>query len=143
MEKTNEQIMKNTKVDKNDRKMSEDEFKRMQEMNIIGWNNAMDCANDIWNSIHNSLLKGNLVFAYKSTDSKSEFGQIVVVQNVNQYHDFAVGVMLSTYTMLLPHVPFEYLETTVLDDFKKYKVGTNIQEIYKKVIENYNPNKKQ
>ena len=132
------QIGSNRKID--GEKITNTEFQRREEMNVIGWRNAMECANDLWSSIHSSLLSGNLVFAYKETKSGSEFGQIVVVQNINFNHDFAIGMITSGYTMLLPHIPYEYLETVVLEDFKKYKINQQIVEIYKQIIEDYNPN---
>lgn len=112
-----------------------------QEMNVIGWKNAMDCANDIWCSIHSSLLSGKLVFAFKETRVNSDFRQVVITQSVSDPLDFAIGMITTGYSMLLPHVPFEYLSTIVVDDFKKYKVDSNIQEIYKQVISEFNPEK--
>lgn len=120
-------------------KMSEEDYKRQKEMNIIGWESASACANDVWNSIHSSLLSGNLIFAYKSHNHGTELGQIIIVQNINQYHDFAVGMMTTGFTSLLPHVPWEYLDSVVTEDLKKYKVESSIRDIFKQIIEEYRP----
>lgn len=93
------------------------------------WKNADEVASDIWCSIHNSLLEGQLVFAYKSTTPGTDLTQLVVVKN--QDETFGVGLMTSGHTELLPRVPFKYLENNVRTDLKNYKVP-------KSVIDNYN-----
>lgn len=149
MEKTRKKIQKKNIEDESqklyidDPKMSKDEYDRIVEMNVIGWSSAMECANDIWSSIHSSLLSGNLVFAFKSTKSGSEFGQIVVVQNLDRYNgnllkdDFGIGMITTGFTMLLPHAPFKYLEEDIVEDLKKYKVDKEIIEVYKRIIEKF------
>ena len=121
--------------------MSQDDLENLQRMSVIGWDNAMACANDLWSSIHRSLLKGELVFAYKSGGTgNTGFGQIVVVQNLNHetgrrlYDDYGVGLITSGYTALLPHVPYSYLENDILEDLKKFKVESRIIDIYKQII---------
>lgn len=128
---------------KEEPKLTEEEVEQRNSMNVHGWNSAMECANDLWGSIHASLLNGNLVFAYKSTSgSSSELGQIVIVQNINYQHDFAVGMMTTGYSMLLPHVPYEYLDTIVVEDLKRYKVEPRIRNIYQEIIEDFKPNQR-
>lgn len=131
---------KNNLIEENP-KMSQTDFEQLERMKVIGWENAMECANALWGSIHSSLLQGNLVFAYKNTKSDTNgFGQLVVVQNPNCPSDFGIGAMYSGYTMLLPHIPLANLEEMVLDDFKKYKVESKIQNIFKAIIERYKIN---
>lgn len=104
-----------------------------ENKSIWGWENSMQVANDVWSSIHNSLLEGELIFAYKSTTSDSNLSQIVIVKNMNG--SFGVGMMTTGFTCLLPSVPIEYLKSEVLDDLKKYKVNNKIIETYKRIIE--------
>lgn len=122
--------------------MSEIDYETLNRSRVWGWENAMSVANDLWASIHNSLLSGDLVFAYKETKGNSEFSQIVIVQNKNLNpmtgeYDFGVGIVTTGYTSLLPHVPYAYLEDIILEDLKKYKVDKSILEIYKQIIKIY------
>lgn len=107
---------------------------------VIGWGDANEVASSIWSSIHSSLLDGKLVFAYKPY-KESELTQLVVVRNLKDDvygrvidKDYAVGMMTSGFSMLLPHVPFEYLENDLVSDMKKYKVDKETIETFKKFI---------
>lgn len=122
--------------------MSDMDYEMLDRSRVWGWENAMSVANDLWASIHSSLLSGDLVFAYKETKGNSEFSQIIVVQNKNLNPmtgelDFGVGMVTTGYTSLLPHVPYAYLEDIILEDLKKYKVDKSILEIYKQIIKIY------
>lgn len=103
-----------------------------KERYIWGWNSSFEVANDVWSSIHRSLLEGQLIFAYKSLSSNSELSQIVIVQN--QDNTFGVGAMTRGFSYLLPSVPIEYLKTEVFEDLKKYKIDSKILETYKRII---------
>lgn len=107
---------------------------------VIGWSDANEVASSIWSSIHSSLLDGKLVFAYKPY-KESELTQLVVVRNLKDDaygrvidKDYAVGMMTSGFSMLLPHVPFEYLDNDLVSDMKKYKVDKETIETFKKFI---------
>lgn len=107
---------------------------------IVGWGDANEVASSIWSSIHSSLLSGKLVFAYKPY-KESELTQLVVVRNLKNDtygrvmdKDYAVGMMTSGFSMLLPHVPFEYLENDLVNDMNKYKVDKETIETFKKFI---------
>lgn len=107
---------------------------------IVGWGDANEVASSIWSSIHSSLLSGKLVFAYKPY-KESELTQLVVVRNLKNDtygrvmdKDYAVGMMTSGFSMLLPHVPLEYLENDLVSDMKKYKVDKETIETFKKFI---------
>ena len=122
--------------------MSGMDYEMLDRIRVWGWENAMSVANDLWASIHSSLLSGDLVFAYKETKGNSEFSQIIIVQNKNLNPmtgelDFGVGMVTTGYTSLLPHVPYAYLEDIILEDLKKYKVDKSILEIYKQIIKIY------
>jgi hypothetical protein len=107
---------------------------------IVGWGDANEVASSIWSSIHSSLLSGKLVFAYKPY-KESELTQLVVVRNLKNDtygrvmdKDYAVGMMTSGFSMLLPHVPLEYLENDLVNDMNKYKVDKETIETFKKFI---------
>ena len=108
------------------------------------WKNVDEVASSLWGSIHSSLLEcSGPFFAYKSTKSNTELVQLVVVMNFYRSTslvvpgDFGVGMVTSGFSMLLPHVPMRYLETSLHDDLVKYKVETNIIEIYEQLILEY------
>ena len=96
--------------------MSEKDYEFLEKRRVWGWDNAMSVANDLWASIHSSLLAGDLVFAYKDTTGESGLTQIVVVALNQPTEHFSVGMVTSGYTALLPHVPFNFLTSTVLGD---------------------------
>ena len=104
-------------------------------VNCWGWQNIEEAANDVFCSIHSSLLKGNYVFGYKNTYStdKSPLNQVVVVRFDKDI--FGVGVVTSGYTMLLPQVPLIYLERELVEDMNKWKVEKKIIETFKQIIE--------
>jgi hypothetical protein len=108
------------------------------------WQNVDEVASALWGSIHSSLLDySGPFFAYKSTKSNTELVQLVVVMNFDRNsglvipNDFGVGMITSGFSMLLPHIPMRYLETSLHDDLIKYKVETNIIEIYEQLILEY------
>lgn len=108
------------------------------------WQNVDEVASALWGSIHSSLLDcSGPFFAYKSTKSNTELVQLVVVMNFDRNsglvipNNFGVGMITSGFSMLLPRVPMRYLETSLHDDLIKYKVETNIIEIYEQLILEY------
>lgn len=112
----------------------------MEDQMLVGWGDANEVASSVWSSIHSSLLDGKLVFAYKPY-KESELTQLVVVRNLKDDiygrvmdKDYAVGMMTPGFSMLLPHVPFEYLENDLVSDMKKYKVDKETIETFKKFI---------
>lgn len=112
----------------------------MEDQMLVGWGDANEVASSIWSSIHSSLLDGKLVFAYKPY-KESELTQLVVVRNLKDDvcgrvidKDYAVGMMTSGFSMLLPHVPLEYLENDLVNDMNKYKVDKETIETFKKFI---------
>lgn len=98
---------------------------------IEGWRCIDEVANDVWSSNHFKLLEGDLIFSYRSNDA-TRF-QITIVRHGN-LNDFAVGMMTPGYSMLLYHVPIDYLEETLIDDLKENKVNTKTINIYKQII---------
>ena len=114
---------------------------------IWGWNSDEEVARSVWSSIHESLLSGDLVFAYRPTGKgDSKLKQIVIVRNFhNEYlptgayvkvnDDFAVGYVTSGYTALLPHVPFRYLRDEIEEYLEDWKIDKKILNTYKAIIE--------
>lgn len=119
-----------------DIKLTEQDIQNREKQIVWGWDSASDVAEELWGSIHNTLLEGNLMFAYKSVNSNSDLKQIVVVQNNDfKANDFGVGMFTNGYSALIPHVPIDYLESEVLGDLVKYKVDKKIIETYKCIVE--------
>ena len=117
-----------------------------KEQLVIGWKSADEVASSIWGSIHSKLVEGMLVFAYRSTNDKTDLIQLVVVRNLkkdafgnttNIDDDYAIGMVTKGFTMLLPRVPLSYIENDVLSDMKKYKLDSNLIDLYKQVVKNF------
>ena len=119
---------------------------QMEYRYIWGWDNSMDVAGSIWGSIHASLLKGDLVFAYRPLSKEgSKLVQLVIVRNFHieyiaametkVYDDYAVGYITSGYTALLPHVPLRYLKDEMSGYLEDWKVSKEILNTYKAIIE--------
>lgn len=114
---------------------------------ICGWRTADECAASVWNSIHSSLLSGELIFAYKRTDEKSDLQQLVIVKNTVKYDSYGdliprsddgygIGLMTVGFSVLYPIVSFGYLEDNVVCDLKKYKVDKEVLNNYLELIKN-------
>jgi hypothetical protein len=114
---------------------------------VCGWRSADECAASVWNSIHSSLLSGELVFAYKRTDDKSDLQQLVIVKNTIKYDSYGnpisgsddgygVGLMTTGFSALYPVVSFGYLEDNIVCDLKKYKVNKEVLNNYLELIKN-------
>ena len=117
-----------------------------KEQLVIGWKSADEVASSIWGSIHSKLVEGMLVFAYRSTNDKTDLVQLVVVRNLkkdafgnttNIDDDYAIGMVTKGFTMLLPRVLLSYIENDVLSDMKKYKLDSNLIDLYKQVVKNF------
>ena len=117
-----------------------------KEQLVVGWKSADEVASSIWGSIHSKLVEGMLVFAYRSTNDKTDLVQLVVVRNLkkdafgnttNIDDDYGIGMVTKGFTMLLPRVPLSYIENDVLSDMKKYKLDSNLIDLYKQVVKNF------
>lgn len=102
-------------------------------MELIGWNSPEEAAQGVWCSIHSSLLKGELIFGYKNNKGDSDTQQLVIVRN--QDNTYGIGHITSGYTALLPAMSKDYLETILLEDLKTAKLGKNVLETLKNIIE--------
>lgn len=142
-------ILENADIIKDNRKMEENNENTVEYCQTVygGWSNADECALAVWNSIHSSLLEGELVFAYKSTSNKTELQQFVLVKNlfektVDHYGElrtrkkagYALGMITTGFSVLYPYIPEKYLLGTGLDDLKKYKVPTDVIKAYVNLV---------
>ena len=104
---------------------------------IFGWKDSNEVANDVYDSVHSSLLGGYLLFGYKGS---GELSRVIVVTDIDPItrnvigNSYSVGTITKGYTALIPHVPIDYLEKEVLLDLKNYKVDKKIIESFEKLI---------
>lgn len=126
-------------------KLTMGDIERREQL-IVGWRNADEVAASVWSSIHSKLVEGTLVFAYKSTNDKTDLVQLVVVRNLKRDafgnptsldNSYAVGMVTKGFTMLLPNVPLTYVENDVINDMKKYKLEKDLIDLYKQVVKNF------
>lgn len=111
----------------------------------IGWENIESCAESVLSSIHNELINGNLVFAFRSTPSmKTDLKQLVIVKNIPNSEDdvrgsktFAVGIITSGWTGKLPYVGWEYLTDYLSNSLVDWSIPKDIIEIYKQTIDKF------
>lgn len=106
---------------------------------IEGWKSVDDCAATVWAGIHSSLLDGELVYAYRNTNGKSDLQQLVIVKNLrsdrNSGEGYALGMMTSGFTVLYPLVNYYYLVNDVVGEMKKYKLDASVIDNYKYLIQ--------
>ena len=128
--------------------MTEIERKELINGVCYGWRCINDVAAEVWGSIHSTLLNGDLVFAYKSPKEQDKLKQIVIVRNFDLYDapspglppqkvykSYGVGYITSSYTALLPNVPYEYISGEIVDYLKEWKVDKTIINTYEAIVE--------
>jgi hypothetical protein len=71
MEKTKKTTKK--KITPAENKPSEEELNRIKGMRIFGYEDSMQVARGIMGSIHENLLHGDLIFAYRSTATSNKY----------------------------------------------------------------------
>ena len=143
MEKTKKTTKK--KITPSENKPSEEELNRIKEMRIFGYEDSMQVARSIMGSIHESLLHGDLIFAYRSTatSNKSPLFQVVVVNDLKYGNDgrtyptklFSVSLITAGYSAYIPHMPVDYLDE-VVGDLEEGKADKKIIENFKLIVEN-------
>ena len=99
-------------------------------------------------SINENLLRGDLIFAYRSTQSsnKAPLFQVVVVNDLKYEPDgrrlstdkFSICIITSGYTAYIPHMPVDYLDE-VVTDLEEGKADKKIVENFKNIIKNFKP----
>jgi hypothetical protein len=143
MEKTKKTTKK--KITPEENKPSEEELNRIKGMRIFGYEDSMQVARSIMGSIHENLLHGDLIFAYRSTatSNKSPLFQVVVVNDLKYGNDgrtyptklFSVSLITAGYSAYIPHMPVDYLDE-VVGDLEEGKADKKIIENFKIIVEN-------
>ena len=143
MEKTKKTTKK--KITPAENKPSEEELNRIKGMRIFGYEDSMQVARSIMGSIHESLLHGDLIFAYRSTatSNKSPLFQVVVVNDLKYGEDgrtyptllFSVSLITAGYSAYIPHMPVDYLDE-VVGDLEEGKADKKIIENFKSIVDN-------
>lgn len=101
--------------------------------NCWGWSNIEQAAQDVFYSVHSSLLSGSYVFGYRNTgQTNSPLLQAVVVRFDKDI--FGLGVITQGYTYLFPRIPLRYLESEFVEDLKKWKVEKEIIETFIQIL---------
>jgi hypothetical protein len=143
MEKTKKTTKK--KITPAENKPSEEELNRIKGMRIFGYEDSMQVARGLMGSIHENLLHGDLIFAYRSTatSNKSLLFQVVVVNDLKYGNDgrtyptklFSVSLITAGYSAYIPHMPVDYLDE-VVGDLEEGKADKKIIENFKSIVEN-------
>lgn len=143
MEKTKKTTKK--KITPAENKPSEEELNRIKGMRIFGYEDSMQVARGLMGSIHENLLHGDLIFAYRSTatSNKSPLFQVVVVNDLKYGNDgrtyptklFSVSLITAGYSAYIPHMPVDYLDE-VVGDLEEGKADKKIIENFKLIVEN-------
>lgn len=133
------------KITPAENKPSEEELNRIKGMRIFGYEDSMQVARGLMGSIHENLLHGDLIFAYRSTatSNKSPLFQVVVVNDLKYGNDgrtyptklFSVSLITAGYSAYIPHMPVDYLDE-VVGDLEEGKADKKIIENFKLIVEN-------
>ena len=94
--------------------------------NIYGYQDANEVAAEISGSIHNSLLSGYFVFAYRSS---GDLRRLVVTRTAQD--TWMYGIVTPGWTALIPKISREGLLTMVTDEMETRKVPNNIIDDFK------------
>lgn len=119
------------------------------EQITYGWQDSLQVAAEVWRQGNLSLLEGDLMFAYKNTESAgSKLYQIVVVKyfdwipgtaTIEPYKHYnglyGYSVVTSGYSVMIPKFGADYLEE-IYNDLITYKVNKQILSIFRTIIDN-------
>ncbi|MBP3732198.1 MAG: hypothetical protein J6I84_03020 [Bacilli bacterium] len=136
-----EQIKKNTETSNMGVEVKDpQDLENQQNMRIYGFEDSIAVAKTIFGGIHEILLRGELVFAYRNTASsnKKDLFQVIVVRDLRPFDNaplntYSISTITSGYTALIPHMPIEYLDE-VVSDLEAGKVEKKIVENFKEII---------
>ena len=145
MEKTKKTKKKTTPTETKVLTMTEEEVQKIQQMRVFGFEDSMQVARGLMGSIHENLLRGDLIFAYRSTapTNKTPLFQVVVVNDLKYGSDgqvyptslFSVSLITAGYSAYIPHMPVDYLDE-VVGDLEEGKADKKIIENFKIIVEN-------
>jgi hypothetical protein len=140
-----EKTKKTKKITPAETKVTEEEVQKIQQMRVFGFEDSMQVARGLMGSIHENLLHGDLIFAYRSTatTNKTPLFQVVVVNDLNYRNDgqvyptslFSVSLITTGYSAYIPHMPVDYLDE-VVGDLEEGKADKKIIENFKIIVEN-------
>lgn len=94
--------------------------------NIYGYQDTTEVASDISGSIHDSLLSGYFVFAYRGS---GDLRRLVVTRTSQD--TWMYGIITSGWTCLVPKISREGLLTMVTDELETRKIPNNIIDDFK------------
>ena len=134
--------------------LTKEDLENISNMRIYGFEDSMAVARSIMGSIHENLLRGDLIFAYRSTaaSNKSTYFQVVVVNDLQEVYDpvkglirvptdkFSVSTITSGYSAYIPHMPIEYLED-VIAEMENGKVEKKVIGTFKAIVDDLIKNK--
>lgn len=98
-----------------------------QEINlpiIIGWRDCNQVAETVWSCMHDSLLRGNLMIAYKDGNM-----QIIVSKYPDGY--YGVSYITQGYTSMIPYISSNYIMSEIIPELEKCKLDKLIIETLK------------
>ena len=140
-----EKTKKTTKKKTTEPCVSSEELSKIRDMRIFGFEDSMQVARSLMGSINENLLRGDLIFAYRSTTpaNKTPLFQVVVVNDLRYETDgksyptqlFSICLITSGYTAYIPHMPVDYLDE-VVGDLEEGKADKKIIENFKSIVEN-------
>lgn len=118
---------------------------KIQHMRIFGFDDSMQVAKILMGSIHENLLRGDLIFAYRSTamSNKTSLYQVVVVNELKYGGDgiiyptslFSISMINAGYTAYIPHMPVDYLDEVIVD-LEEGKVDKKVIDSFKSIVKN-------
>lgn len=119
--------------------MTEEEKEIERLKYVYGWKDAQDVANSVWGTIHESLLRGQLIFAYRNLGNREKSGlyQLVVSRNYSEtglpLNEYNVGyIITNSYTALLPRM--QYLKTELKKDINSWKLEKEAIESFDNIL---------
>ena len=139
-----EKTKKTTKKKITEPCVSSEELSKIRDMRIFGFEDSMQVARSLMGSINENLLRGDLIFAYRSTTpaNKAPLFQVVVVNDLKYGNDgrtyptklFSVSLITAGYSAYIPHMPVDYLDE-VVGDLEEGKADKKIIENFKLIVE--------
>ena len=112
------------------KKKEEKEVVERQHCNTWGYRNPDEVVQDILGGIHESLLRGYYVFAYRSNEG--EIKRLIVSRTGQD--EGMYGMVTSGWTCIFPSVTRDGLLSLVVPDLVSKKVNKDIIEDFKYYI---------
>jgi hypothetical protein len=100
---------------------------------LHGWDSLESCASELWGTGDWDILRGEFVFAYSGS---GDIRRLVVTKRTDLPETWMVSEVTPGWTMYLPRVPKEYIETVVPQEMTLKKLDKEIIKDYKNCIKN-------